>query len=90
MTIVRIAIQNLIGYYSTPLRTTRINDLMVVTVRYTLKLHSISAMETKNTLFKKQVLDLFCAVSFYSNKGHQATLDAVDYFKVSIQSINSS
>ena len=42
-------------------------------------------METKNALFKKQVLDLFCAVSLYSSKGHGATLDALDYLKVSVQ-----
>ena len=39
-------------------------------------------MDTKNMLLKKQVLDLFCAVSVYSSQGHRAALDALDYFNV--------
>lgn len=39
-------------------------------------------MATKNTLVKKLVLELFSAVCVYSTIGHEATLDAIDYFKV--------
>ena len=39
-------------------------------------------MATKNTLVKKLVLELFSAVCVYSTIGYEATLDALDYFKV--------
>ncbi|XP_046647643.1 inverted formin-2-like [Daphnia pulicaria] len=42
-----------------------------------------NAMATKNTLVKKLVLELFSAVCVYSTIGHEATLDAIDYFKMS-------
>lgn len=45
-------------------------------------------MATRNTLVKKQVLDLFSAVSVYSNDGHRAALDALDYFKVRLRRWN--
>lgn len=39
-------------------------------------------MATKNILAKRLVLELFSAVCVYSDSGHEATLDALDYFKV--------
>ena len=39
-------------------------------------------MATKNILVKKLVLELFSALCVYSNSGHKATIDALDYFKV--------
>ena len=39
-------------------------------------------LETKYTPVKKRVLELLCAISSFSSKGHDTTMDALDYFKV--------
>ncbi|XP_066529545.1 inverted formin-2 isoform X3 [Hoplias malabaricus] len=39
------------------------------------------ALDTSNTMVKKQVFELLAALSMYSNEGHRLALDALDHYK---------
>ncbi|XP_059375764.1 inverted formin-2 [Carassius carassius] len=39
------------------------------------------ALDTSNTMVKKQVFELLAALSMFSSEGHRRALDALDYYK---------
>lgn len=41
-----------------------------------------SALDTSNTMVKKQVFELLAALSMFSGEGHRLALDALDHYKV--------
>ena len=40
------------------------------------------ALDTSNTMVKKQVFELLAALSMFSSDGHRLALDALDHYKV--------
>lgn len=47
-----------------------------------LVLHS-AALDTSNTMVKKQLFELLAALSVFSTEGHRLSLDALDHYKAS-------
>lgn len=43
-----------------------------------------SALDTSNTMVKKQVFELLAALSMFSSEGHRLALDALDHYKASV------
>jgi len=42
-----------------------------------------AALDTSNTMVKKQVFELLAALSMFSSEGHTLALDALDHYKAS-------
>lgn len=42
-----------------------------------------AALDTSNTMVKKQVFELLAALSMFSSEGHRLALDALDHYKAS-------
>ena len=49
-------------------------------IHFSLRL--FSALDTNNTMIKKQVFELLSALCLYSNQGHQLAIDALENYKV--------
>lgn len=45
---------------------------------------SVSALDTSNTMVKKQVFELLAALSMFSKDGYRLALDALDHYKASV------
>lgn len=43
----------------------------------------LTALDSSNTMVKKQVIELLAALSRYSGEGYNTTLQALEFFKVS-------
>ncbi len=43
------------------------------------------ALDTSNTMVKKQVFELLAALSMFSSEGHRLALDALDHYKASVR-----
>ena len=44
----------------------------------------MTAMDTSNTMMKKQILEMLASVLLYSENGYQLVLDSLDLYRVSI------
>lgn len=42
-----------------------------------------AALDTSNTMVKKQLFELLAALSVFSTEGHRLSLDALDHYKAS-------